>query len=158
MAACFDNVDGIETFHVSSFCPNTSKGTIIITSRRPECIRYGQPLLLSGLEEGESIKLLSKTSFLEINAKDVAEYEEAKAIVRELGYLPLAIDQAGAYLHASQKPLNSYLSRFNENFKLLLNKKTPDALWQYRNDTVFTTWEVSFRQFKHEMRKLRDFY
>lgn len=66
----FDNVDDIESFNVSSFFPNASKGTIIITSRRPECVRYGHQLLLNEMEEGESIELLSKSSGMQINAED----------------------------------------------------------------------------------------
>jgi hypothetical protein len=26
-----------------------------------------------------------------------------------------------------------------------LSKKPPPAVWQYRDDSVFTTWEISFR-------------
>ena len=76
------------------------------------------------------------------------EYEKARAIVREVGYLPLAIDQAGAYLYALQKPLESYLPLFKQSIKSVLNKRPPDAVWQYRNETVFTTWEVSFSALK----------
>lgn len=67
------------------------------------------------------------------------------SIVNRLGHLPLAIDQAGAFLQVSKEPLQNYVPLFNQHVKYMLSKKPPPAVWQYRDDTVFTTWEVSFR-------------
>jgi len=72
------------------------------------------------------------------------DYEEAKRIVEKLGCLPLAIDQAGSYLSMLQKPLHAFLPLFEENFNRTLSKKPPSAVWQYGEDTVVTTWEISF--------------
>jgi hypothetical protein len=68
--------------------------------------------------------------------------------VKRLGNLPLAIDQAGAYLQASMKPLKSYIPLFEQNFKFVSTRKPPNAVWQYRDETVFTTWEISFAAIK----------
>ena len=65
-------------------------------------------------------------------------------MVRKLGHLPLAIDQAGAYLHRQQKPLLAFLPLFEANFKKTLSKKPASAVWQYGEKTVVNTWEISF--------------
>lgn len=43
-----------------------------------------------------------------------------------------------------QKPLHAFLPLFEENFKKTLSKKPPAAVWQYGEETVVTTWEISF--------------
>ena len=72
------------------------------------------------------------------------EQSDAVAIVRKVGALPLALDQAGSYVSAMQIPFSKYLLRFEHSFAEVASKKPPEAVWQYRDDTVFTTWEISF--------------
>lgn len=43
-----------------------------------------------------------------------------------------------------QKPLHTFLPLFQENFKKTLSKQPPAAVWQYGEETVVTTWEISF--------------
>ena len=74
-----------------------------------------------------------------------AEQSDAILIVEKLGALPLALDQAGSYISTMQIPLSKYLERFEGAFAEIAAKKPPMAVWQYRGDTVFTTWEVSFK-------------
>lgn len=162
----FDNVDDLETFRVSDFFPNSLSGYVILTSRRPECSRLGEGWELHTMEEQESITLLSQSYARDIRKVDdgmycsnVAiyrhrdgqalltdgiDYDEAGRIVEKLGYLPLAIDQAGAYLRTLSKPLHAFLPLFHANFKTALNKKPPSSVWQYGERTVVTTWEISF--------------
>jgi len=73
------------------------------------------------------------------------DYQEARRIVEKLGCLPLAIDQAGSYLSMLQKPIQAFLPLFEENFNKTLSKKPPSAVWQYGEETVVTTWEISFK-------------
>jgi hypothetical protein len=61
--------------------------------------------------------------------------------VHELGYLPLAIDQAGSYIFAQQIELSAYLPRLTDNFKKVSSRK-PKGNWPY-GKTLFTTWELS---------------
>ena len=73
-----------------------------------------------------------------------AERTDAVTLVKKLGALPLALDQAGSYVSAMQIPFSKYLLRFDGTFAEVTAKKPPSVVWQYRDDTVFTTWEVSF--------------
>ena len=43
-----------------------------------------------------------------------------------------------------QIPFSKYLRQFEDNFAEVARIKPPTAVWQYRDDSVFTTWEVSF--------------
>lgn len=72
------------------------------------------------------------------------EIEESRKIIEKLGCLPLAIDQAGAYIQRLSMPLRSYLPLFDRNFRQVMDRRPPKALWRYREDTVLTTWEVSY--------------
>jgi hypothetical protein len=62
----FDNADDLDSFKLSDFFPNARNGAIVITSRRPECARYGKAITLHEMAIHESITLLAKSSSLEI--------------------------------------------------------------------------------------------
>jgi hypothetical protein len=63
----FDNVDDLESFDVSeSFPYSNSAGNVIITTRRRECMEYGNGFELNQMEENESTELLSKCSHIPV--------------------------------------------------------------------------------------------
>jgi hypothetical protein len=66
----FDNVDDLETFRISEYFPKRARGSIIVTSRRPECSRLGKGWRVETMEMGESIELLSKSYGRTINESD----------------------------------------------------------------------------------------
>ncbi|MCJ1433791.1 hypothetical protein MMC27_003156 [Xylographa pallens] len=139
-----DNVDDLESFDISEFFPVSAHRKVLITSRRPECVRFGGGLALDRMGQEESLDLFTRSLGKHLDILEAEEVEEARTIIDRLGYLPLAIDQAAAYLQMTSKPLKNYLSVFEHNFELVMRKKPPKALWLYREDTVFTTWEVSY--------------
>ncbi|KAH8722879.1 hypothetical protein GQ44DRAFT_774658 [Phaeosphaeriaceae sp. PMI808] len=122
----YDNVDDLESFRVSNFFPKRMEGSIIVTSRRPECSRLGEGWKEDIMGLQESITLLSKSYGREIKESD-SDYEEARQIVEKLGCLPLAIGQTGSHLSMLQKPLRAFLPLFEENFNKTLSKKPPAA-------------------------------
>ena len=82
------------------------------------------------------------------------EQSDALGIVRKVGALPLALNQAGSYISARQIPFSKYLLRFESAFVEVTTKKPPTVVWQYRDDTVFTTWEVSFNALGYAAQEL----
>jgi tetratricopeptide (TPR) repeat protein len=102
------------------------------------------------MTEDEALELLLRQTKTEKNDSNI---QAGQAIVRRLGYLPLAIDQAGAYISARKLPLDCFLQQFHERRAAVL-QHTP-SLWEYRRRladgtdetplSVFTTWELSFR-------------
>lgn len=70
----------------------------------------------------------------------------AKEIAKTLGYLPLAIGQAGSYVAARQMSLSRYMKIYENNFSNIFRTVPGGPAWSYRDRTVFTTWEISFRE------------
>ena len=66
--------------------------------------------------------------------------------MKQLGHLPLAIEQAGAYIYAHQLPLGEYLPKYQSSFQAVMNKR-PRGLGTYV-DTVYTTWMISLNAIK----------
>ena len=66
----FDSVDDLETFRISDYFPNSRSGNTILTSRRPECSRFGEGRILEVMSAQESISLLSKSYGRKISLKD----------------------------------------------------------------------------------------
>jgi tetratricopeptide (TPR) repeat protein len=74
----------------------------------------------------------------------LADSEHAKSIAKKLGYLPLALEQAGAYISDVQLQLGEYLPLFEKYRRDLLKYETTCDICTARKETVFTTWELSF--------------
>ena len=61
----FDNLDDLESFDIDDYIPSCSHGTIIITSRRPECIKRGRGgLEVYHMQPSEGIKVLLTSAVL----------------------------------------------------------------------------------------------
>ena len=69
-------------------------------------------------------------------------------IAAKLGFLPLALTQAGSYILYTKMPLEKYITLLDESFRMLASKGGPEWLSDRRpgnpNRTVLTTWEISF--------------
>lgn len=72
----------------------------------------------------------------------MTEIKDAEEVVEKLGGLPLAISQAASYILMTEIDFKTYLLKLKTNFKRIASKKT--GLWMYRNEPVFTCWEISF--------------
>src|SRR5260370_1350407 len=65
-------------------------------------------------------------------------------ISEELGGLPLALDQAGAYIEETQCSLSDYLKRYCTRRTTMLNRRG-NSSHDYPA-SVATTWSLSFEQ------------
>jgi hypothetical protein len=84
---------------------------VLITSRRD--VRWPGTTVtirLNVLDEGPAVALLTQIS----GHTAPAERELAKQIAAELGYLPLALDQAAAYTRQTRTGLERYLRQLRE--------------------------------------------
>ena len=77
----------------------------------------------------------------------MTEHKEAEDIIKELGCLPLAIEQAGAYIWAQGSTLAEYLLEYKSNFQSVTERR-PEGL--EGNATVYTTWQISLDAIKRE--------
>lgn len=144
----FDNYDEPPAFrNLEDFIPSGPHGSILITSRHEDAGQRGQVVNVPGLAEEDAVDLLISQSRTEETENAL---KEVRQIVQRLGYLALAIHQAGAYIF-KHPPLSSFLDSFEaEKNKLLTFTPT---FWQYKrvfgnNEqerflSAFTTWELS---------------
>ncbi|KAK6502297.1 hypothetical protein TWF506_002880 [Arthrobotrys conoides] len=146
----FDNVEDSEAhvFQRKESLPNRGNGAILITSRRPDILeekRADIKIELEGLEAKSAVSLLLASASLK-NTRNVKE--QATAIVTELGFLPLAITQAGYYIQRKEIELGDYLPRYRENFIEAQGLK-PEAASSYQG-TAVTAWEKIFKALKQQ--------
>ncbi|KAI1127085.1 hypothetical protein F5Y10DRAFT_278395 [Nemania abortiva] len=91
------------------------------------------------MDSDDAVELLYRCSNIPAGSNDLA----AKRLVAALGFLPLALDQAGTYIFEHCLSFDGYMDFYGESRGHLLRHKPPKAVWSYE-ETVFTTWEISF--------------
>jgi tetratricopeptide (TPR) repeat protein len=137
----FDNLDDITV--ADGLLPQTTwEGHTIITTRNPNADGIpAQGLEVPVYELSEAVELLLTRSQL----RHVGEIEEAEAkvIAQELGCLPLALEQAAAYIREELRDISKFLHRYRTNRKRFHNR-TPTGNWWYK-ESVTTTWSLSFQ-------------
>jgi hypothetical protein len=126
----FDNAP--DQGSVETFLPPAGRGQVLITSQNPNwppSQALDVPVL--GTEVAAEF-LVNRTSDPDLHA--------AAELAGELGGLPLALEQAGAYIQATGNSLAGYLALFRQQRPAMLGRGEPTG---YRG-TVATTWAVAF--------------
>ena len=126
-----DNAEDI--LMTTRFLPLAGKGHILLTT---QALAQG-PLVQSievshmGLTEG-TVFLLRRAKRLRseasLNQVPPAEHSASEEIVRLLGGLPLALDQAGAYIEETGCRVSDYVDRYHAQRKKLLQRRGRFAL------------------------------
>jgi tetratricopeptide (TPR) repeat protein len=146
----FDNVEDIEL--VKSFLPSSRGGSLLFTSRRKALGITAQALNLHQmtLEEGMRL-LLHRARLLEPTAslEQLDEHERAAAqeLVTLMDGLPLALDQAGAYIEETQCRLSDYLHLFQASSLDLLDEREGYADHPI---SVARTFTMIFERLEHD--------
>jgi len=94
------------------------------------------------LDRAESVELLLKRS-----GASEAQREDADRLADELGDLPLALEQAAAYVEATGGTFARYLDLFHERRPDMLAFRPEDATYP---ESVATTWLLAFEQAEAE--------
>jgi hypothetical protein len=104
----FDGADQ-EPHFLKQYIPSGNYGNIIISSRNPHMKKIVHKAFeISDMEEEDAVTLLLRSS--SIDDSDSSPHRPfALPIVRELCHMPLAIDQAGAYISCGLASLDQYL-------------------------------------------------
>ncbi|HYV07935.1 MAG TPA: FxSxx-COOH system tetratricopeptide repeat protein, partial [Blastocatellia bacterium] len=134
----FDNAEDVQL--VRDHIPRGSGGHIMITSRNPIWTGVAKPLSVKALPLEEAIEFLLKRT----GHRDEAI---AKRLAAALGRLPLALEQAGAYIETSGCTMPHYLELFEKRQRELLERGKPSTEYP---DTVATTWGISFQNVERE--------
>ena len=141
-----DNADAPELLKASY--PRTPRGHIMLTSRAQlfDTLGIARPLALAKMDPEEAIGFLFKrTARAQIDPK---EKQAAEQLARELGYLPLALEQAAAYITAKAARFQDYLASFQRQRLSLLNKAQPKT-GEYPA-SVASTWALNFQEIEQD--------
>ncbi|KZL84224.1 kinesin light [Colletotrichum incanum] len=161
-----DNADDIEILFsktngqkdqpmpIASYLPKTDNGKILVTSRSWDAAEKltgnGKMIFrVLTMEEAQALQLLQN----KLN-QDVDE-DDALRLVHTLGCIPLAVNQAAAYIHKrSRVTIQSYLDELQKSEKrkgtLLLSDRGDIRRYDGVSNSVVLTWQLTFEQIKRE--------
>ena len=142
----FDNADVLSPAELEAYLPPGRGGNILITSRNCTMRNLTLPknsLEVTEMEENDAMELLLKASCLDPSLMELQI--EASKIVKELFHLPLAIDQAGAYIASGAITIGDYLAKYSDHRKTLLSHSEFIGASKY-NRSVYGTWELSYEE------------
>ena len=138
----YDGADGhYQT--VEKYLPPRTGGNILITSRNVGLKRITlNSLQVLDMAEEEAVSLLLKSARLDGNFEHNSNF--ARKLAAELGGIPIALDQAGAYMLATQCGLANYLELYtNYKHELMSNSNFKGASDYDR--TTYGTWDISMQ-------------
>lgn len=140
----FDNAQ--DPGEIRNYLPLGGAGHVIITSRNPLWGSVAKLLPARVFERAESIEFLCKRTGQEDN-------KAADALADELGDLPLALEQAGAYIETTGISLTEYQELYQSRRKeLWVDEFHP----QDYPDSVATTWSLAMEQVSQESQAAAD--
>lgn len=152
----WDNVEDLAL--LDRFLPPVRQGAILITTRSQALGTLAQGINLSPMEPKEGMlfllrraKVLPPEAFewdqLIVRLPDA--YEAAVELVTILGGLPLALDQAGAYIEETGCSLTSYLQRYTQQRSSLLNRRGSSSGANHPQ-SVTTTFKLAYERVECE--------
>lgn len=147
----WDNVEALDT--VPRFLPGVRQGSLLLTTRRQAIgpLAQGLPVGPMGQEDGllllfRRAKVLAPDTHSQLQQfaqHHSVPYAAAEELVREVAGLPLALDQAGAYLEEVHCTLVSYLHLFRTQRSALLALRGESA--QDHPASVSITFTLALR-------------
>ena len=151
----FDNYDDPEFDNILQYTPAVGTGAILFTSRLfATGDIFESSIAVDVMDPAEALDLLKSRCGLKTPLA-AAEEDNAKEVVSILDGLPLAIDQAGAYIRASGSYISfrRFLDHYSQRRKDIL--QYVPRFWQYKEATdkkekgrhlsVYTTWDLSLK-------------
>ncbi len=144
-----DNADDVRVLH--DMLPADQTGHLLITSRAQALgsLAHRIDVKTMGMMEATWFLLLrAKRVDLDTSLDHVAHEELAVAetIAIEMDFLPLALDQAGAYIEEVGCSLSAYLELYRGHRQKVLSRR--GHVPTDHPEPVTTTWELNFQQVK----------
>jgi tetratricopeptide (TPR) repeat protein len=140
-----DNVEGCEDIKIFFDFNQTLTGThhILMTTRLNEIILPNISVIQVNVFEKEDAQ-----SFLQSHTGQESD-QYADKIADTLGYLPLALEQAAAYIKESKESYNSYFEVLQKQPLDVLGKKHPES----GAVPVRATWNITIQRIRDESAK-----
>ena len=143
----FDNADHPDL--LNPFRPSQGQGHILLTSRAQTFDSFGiaRPVSLQKMPADEAVAFLFKRAGRDTD--DLTEAEAATDLAAELGFLPLALEQAGAFILKRNLRFSTYLSQYRKKRLALLEQQPPKVGNEQQPErSVQTTWQLNFEAVK----------
>ena len=134
----FDNAPTPEA--IRAYLPHWPTGHVIATSRHPLWRSVGTALPVDVLEPDEAADFL-------ITRTGDRQRPEAMHLGEDLGWLPLALEEAAAYIEATGHTVATYRRLLESNRIRLFREGAPPADYPW---TVRSTWELSLQRLEEE--------
>jgi tetratricopeptide (TPR) repeat protein len=131
MLLIFDNATDAQS--IASYLPQ-GRGHHTIVTTRAHSWPGADPRPVQILPPDQAVKFL-------VNRTKQDDRSAAEDVAKRLGCLPLALEQAAAYVESCNKPLAAYAKLLARHG---LKVVEPGEPFQYQS-TVGTTWEISFK-------------
>ncbi|MBQ2970957.1 MAG: hypothetical protein IJE16_00230 [Ruminococcus sp.] len=149
-----DNIENIDT--INGYLPESIKGNILLTTRNKR-ISFGKPFSLDVFSEKEAIaflkRRLSDDNQLKLEHYYYEDFEEnCSKLVSRLGSLPLALEQAAAYIREVRCSLEKYLSLLAQSGVEAFQDSY--ATPKYYEHIVTNTWLISFKALDESSQQL----
>ena len=140
----FDNTHDQRT--IREYIPQGGAGHVIITSRNRDWSSVAKLLPVKKFDRADSIEFLCKRTRQD-------DRDAADALADELGDLPLALEQAGAYIETTGITLTDYQELFRSRRKELWEDESPPPDYP---DSVATTWSLAMDNVREEYKEAAD--
>jgi hypothetical protein len=144
----FDNADG-DPDVVTEYFPDGDGGDILLTSRNrgfiPHHVSLEACAEVEDMNDKDAIVLLLKSACLTDASVEITK--AAMLIVKELGPLPLAIDQAGAAINSGLCNVDDYLQIYSKHRQELMADPKFKGASKYGR-AVYGTWDLSLEAIK----------
>ena len=141
-----DNAD--DPHLVKNFLPSNPKGHILLTSRAQffDNLGISSPIKMEKMLPEDAWKFfIKRTECLNLEPSELKALEE---LTLELDYLPLAIEQAGAYIKKIKCSFKDYLFSYKKRgLKLLEQLKVLSGNY---SKSVATTWLLNFERVEQD--------
>ncbi len=147
-----DNVDSEEAAAaVDSIAGRLRGGHLLLTGRLAHWGAEVEPIELDVLAEEAAVTfLLVRTKARRRSTKEDAE--QATALARELGFLPLALEQAAAYIAERRLTFAGYLEEWHSQHETVV--AWFDSRVSHYPASVAVTWQTSFDRLTAPARRL----
>jgi tetratricopeptide (TPR) repeat protein len=141
------------------FLPEAVPGHVLLTTRAQAHGTLAHGLAVQEMEPAEGALLLLRRA--KVLADDAtleqasgADRKAALELAKELGGLPLALDQAGAYIEETGCGIEGYRQRYQRQQTILLKRR--GKLVKDHPEPVATTWLLSFTKVEELNRAAAD--
>ncbi|RYN56964.1 hypothetical protein AA0117_g13226 [Alternaria alternata] len=134
-----------DAYDVRRYLSGADHGSVLVTTRLARLEQLGESQQLDKVDEAQA------KAILESWYKKKHDAAESERLLVLLDGLPLAIAQAGAYLHESGVGLATYLRFYEQQWSALMESDhlANAPLQDYPERSVWTTWAISYQAIRN---------